>query len=206
MIPATIFIYLNTMDSQIIYVGSVVILANLFIFFLINIFSDNKKEEVLPNPLGIDYTNINNQTYQQLISKLNQKKDDVFLINAAWVNALRAEAKRVFIAINQSLDGQNYMEVNNVIKEKENKIRQNDAEINAILDATLTAEEYLKLRREIDILKIEIDSEKTSDNLVSQDPSKEIIIKNVENLANPLKSYIKRFFEYIDKRYIIKYV
>jgi hypothetical protein len=203
VISVSLLIYLITLNTKIIYIGSVTLLINLFIFFLINIFSNKKTEEV-KSELGIDYTNINIKTYEELISKLNEKKDDVFLVNAAWINALRAEAKRVYIAINESMEGQSYTDAANALKEKESKMKENDIEVNKILDSMISAEEYLKLRREIDILKIEVDASGKNENL--QTPDKELVIKNIENLTNPLKSYLKKFFEYIDKQYIIKYV
>lgn len=151
---SSIVFYFIKPDNRILTLGFLGLALNLLAFILINLFNSAKVENI--EGLGINYAESNGNSFEQLINKLD-KNQDKFLVNSSWVGALKKERDNIDIAMHQKLGGVEYDELLYRIETLKNEIEANELAMTKQEDKILTTEEYLSLRRELDILSIELE-------------------------------------------------
>lgn len=93
--------------------------------------------------------------YEDLIKEFDNE-EDVFLVNAAWVNALRREKARVRKLIDMEFEEDE--ESLESLQEKLTMVEHEKAEWETLSASDIMSpQEYLKLRREFDIVEIELE-------------------------------------------------
>lgn len=201
----TLAVYILTENEIIVTAGFITLLLNMFLLVMVNSARDFNFR--YPVTFGeVDYENSNNKTYEKFINELN-KRDGTFFVNAAWVDALRKEKFKIGQAITRRMGGHSFEEITQNILVKENEIEASNLKINAILDTMISAEEYLKLRRELDIQKIEKESSSRSNrekptSAGGEKPS-EIRVSSLESLDQRLKGIIMSYLEYLKGEYSV---
>ncbi len=188
-------LYVLSSDFTILLFGILVSIVNIISFFLINMYQEIRFEK--SDLFLINYNDSIGNYYQKFVEKLN-RQENAFFVNAAWVNALREEKDKVMGAIQSRLGGRSFYDIDTEIKNVSELIEKQNIEINTIIDSMINAEEYLKLRREADLLKTESNSEfKPTDEI-------NITIKGIDRLEQKLKGTIINYLNYLKKNEIIK--
>lgn len=149
-IIATIILFIATLQARFIAIGFVASLVLVILFILINI-SKDKDELAKLNELKL--VDLESEKESLLIN--TDPKENAFLINVAWLNALKLELKSIDAMIASRFGDQTHTHVqaerDSVVAElEETKKELVELDVN-----TLSSEEYYKKRRELDILKIE---------------------------------------------------
>ena len=190
-----IIFYLFSFKIIILIVALIVTIINIMSFFLINLFQDTK---LLEKDLGLfNYNDSSNNYYQQFVKKLSER-ENAFFVNASWKLALERERKQVLSSIESRLGGRSFDDIDEQIKVQNNLMLKQENEINNILDSVISAESYLKIRRELDLVSLE--------GVDDQIGSKEInfIVRGIDNLGSKLKSYVMNYLTYLKNHEIIK--
>jgi ABC-type multidrug transport system fused ATPase/permease subunit len=194
---ATAFFYSISLNHWIILLGFVTFILIFFFFLIINILG----ADLFANQLNIKSTidiSSNLNEYEKFMAMLN-KKEDEFFVNAAWVKALNVEMNKIEKTIFERLRGHSIEDLNKKISEYQVKIKQNNEELNKILDKMISAEDYLKIRREMDIIKIELEG-KDSAVLNQWLLSNEILIEGFSTLNDKIKEGIMELTEFIRQK------
>ncbi|MCA9381582.1 hypothetical protein KC678_04920 [Candidatus Dojkabacteria bacterium] len=180
-------LFLKTSQTEHIILGSTIFVLNLALFVLVNVYSEVR---IFNTKLfSIDYNNPNTNIYQQFVKKLSNRENE-FLVNAAWVSALRTEKNKIIETIEHRMGGKSFIEVEGELKKLQEEIDSNASAINTKLDSLIDAEEYLKIRRELDLLKID------NPNLQALEMPN-IVIKGLDNLEQSIKGSIMSYIEYL---------
>jgi len=196
-----IVLFVLTANVKFLVLGVISILINIFIMF-------GLRNTSYPSSLkfpNLDYENYSSDDYENIVSTLN-KKEDEFLVNAAWVYALRSEKSKIESAIKNRLGGNSFEGSTESIEGLEILIENKHIEINRILDSAVSAELYLKLRRQQDILKIEAEqSNESLDTLTSNIYPIEITLSNTNSLDNVVRDTIMNYVVVLKQSYVVHY-
>lgn len=172
--------------------GIFFIIFNLILFSLINKARYDENQAI--RGLNLSFKPNGQASYDQLIQKLNNHQEE-FFVNAAWVNALKIEKENINEVIQDRLSGYELDKVQSLIKEKEDMIAANEKMIGDMAFSTITSEEYLDIRREMDIMKIE--------QTDIQNESAKVDVVQIDNLKNiqdsTLSTRLKDFFDFLSK-------
>jgi hypothetical protein len=191
---ATVVFYFVSLNNWIILLGFFTFITIFFFFLIINILGS----DLFANQLGMLNSikqSKNMNEYEKFMTTLN-KKEDEFLVNAAWVRALNVEKGKIEKTIQERLKGQSIDGLNKLIADYQTAIRNNNEALNKILDQMISAEDYLKIRREMDIMKIELEGINT-DQLNEWLIKTEILIEEFSTLDDKIKGAIMEFTDFV---------
>ncbi|MCA9387309.1 hypothetical protein KC669_04715, partial [Candidatus Dojkabacteria bacterium] len=196
VIVISTILFIRTSQVQHVVLGSIIFLLNLIFFFLVNLYSEVR---IFNSSLfSIDYNNTNTNIYQQFVKKLSNRENE-FLVNAAWVDALKTERSKILETIEKRMGGKSFIEIDAELKKLQEEIENNNSNINKKVDGLIDAEEYLKIRRELDLLKIDNPSITAPDSL-------NIKFIGLSNLEERLKGTIMSYIEYLKQNQIASVV
>ncbi len=147
----TTIIYIATSDVRIIFVGFIALL----IIFLGIIYAKLSIGKALSQEQTNPYKD-KNLTFDRLMQKFD-RQENAFFVNAAWITALRKEKQTVEQVLQNRLEGQRYNDVVLKISKIKREIAELKSNLEEIDKFKISAEEYLKKRRELDTLKVELE-------------------------------------------------
>lgn len=151
----TVVTYLYTNNDIFILLGFGFFLGNVLLLIVFNFLP---LESNVNNGI-FSIAKVNNEiTFEQLEKQTRSQSEDQFLVNVAWYNALQKEKKRIDQTISAQLEGGSFEKITTDIKIANTKIKELQDTAEEITNKMLSPEEYLKLRRDLDILKIEMES------------------------------------------------
>ncbi len=188
-------LYLLIGETIIIIAGIFVSIVNLSNFFLVNMYQDVRFDKV--DFFAINYNGGIGNYYQKFVEQLN-RQENAFFVNAAWISALTKEKDKVVSAIQDRLGGRSFYDIDTEINKQNELIQNQTEEINKIIDSMISAEEYLKLRRESDLLKAELGNKLDTNEEIN------IIIRGLDRFEQKLKGTIINYLNYLRNNEIIK--
>ncbi len=185
-----ILLYVYRSNNEVLVWGIVFFIILFFeftILYVINVAFSNDSKAVF----DLDYTSLSPGDYEKFIKTLNPKEDE-FLVNAAWVDALKAEHLKIQNSIRVKTGGKSIDQIKVEINNLEDNLSKVNEEINEILDVMITPEEYLTLKRELDILAIETEGQPETENLS--------LVYNINSILDDrVKTIIMKYVEWVQK-------
>lgn len=169
-------------EGFILLLGAALLIFNIFNFLLINLAISDDFSKMFN--LQLNY-NEPQKGYEDFVREVANAKEDEVIVNKAWLNALVREKERVANAMNLNSNKNDQLD--------EEAIKNQLAEINEYL---ISSSEYLKIRREIDILEIEVGDSNESIN-------PEMTLTNTDNLEKSFKMTIMNLMEYSSDKLVI---
>lgn len=188
---ASIFFVLNRYQVAYIILGLAITLINTILFILLN-----KINIHLVYEFNLDCNN-KSFTFDEFEKKI--KVNNKFFLDAAWVDALQFELRKIDAAIKTTLFGKTPEEVNQDIEKYRRQIEENEKKLNKLLDTAITADEYLNIRRKLDILNLEKDENESSEVMDNK-----IEIVGIQNLEERTRATIMEYLKYISNLFEIK--
>lgn len=170
--------------------GLFVAFVNVVFFFLINYLQE---VHIDTDIFSINYSDPSGNYYQKFVENIN-RKENAFFVNAAWINALQREKNKVMEVIQSRLGGRSFLDIDAEKKKYESEINSNQNQIDTILDHILSAEDYLNIRRELDLISSE-------SNESIERPKVDII--GISNLEEKLKGTIMNYLNFLKNNEII---
>lgn len=183
----TTILHLSTNSLLVMLLGG---LGFLFIFIVmmylkVTLTSDLNTKTAVPKVRSGERKAI---TYQQLTRNFNKREDEL-LVNSAWVNALKQERLRILQSISKRLGNQTYDTLLKSESELRKGIDASREEIIQIMAEKISAESYLRKRRELDLLKIDLaeaveDSELLLEDLLEKIAIPFVLVQSKESSLN----------------------
>jgi len=176
----TMFTYFTTNNSTSIVVGVLVMVLNILFWLGINFIESIKT--VTPKTLLPSFGP--NFSFEDFKNQFDMNEDKL-LVNSAWIKALELEKQRINEIIKKRTNGLDMAEFMNQVS----NLRKDVEDIIIDSAVSISAEDYLSARRELDIAKIEAGSGESN-------KSASLEISNIQNLDDDVKGLIMK---YIDK-------
>jgi hypothetical protein len=142
---SSIALYLYSLNNQIVYISLIGLIAQGILVTLVNIAKFQEATSI--EDLSIEIL--------ENSEDIGTERENKFLINSAWINALKKELESIEKTIKVNLKDQELVQVKGEIEQKQQRIENLRKELSGLGNASLTQEDYLKKRRNLDILKIE---------------------------------------------------
>lgn len=144
-----LFFYITSFQFSILIISILSLTVLLFNAFMVNIFRPLYTKDI--------------KAIEEIISSKNNPEykftdDDHVLINNAWMNAYSVELKRLDDILSQNLQGKDYKQLESDVVTIANDVEKTKTALEDAKSSTLSTEEYYKKRRELDILKIEMEN------------------------------------------------
>lgn len=146
--------YALTTDLRIIYFG--IAALGLILLFMIYLKINASKTWAIEQPVSEDPGFEIKVNFDNLINRLERSEEE-FLVNAAWVEALKEERKKTVQSLNSNLNGEDYYKLKASLDGIRSETVECNRKIEEISSKKISAEEYLKLRRDLDLSKIELE-------------------------------------------------
>lgn len=184
----SIFLFLDDYNVLFILNGLIFFIANLAILFYA------KNQHISKFEIDQEYT-----SYEDFLANLDKKEDD-FLLNVAWVNAL----KRELIRINDTLTRHSNVEESITLEEK-NELVKNNQRINEILNSSIQQLEYYQIKDSLISLELEeldlIDAGQEKQEVSHL----KVTIPSLNGLDEQLKRCVVEYAEYLKGFYTVKF-
>ena len=161
----TILLYILSGENLILGLGFLSTLILSTSFGGINLFHDN-----LLLLKGISKKAHTGVGYENVVP--SNPREDNFLVNAAWVSALKNELMDTEKEIQARLNGKSSEKFEEELKAFDTQKEDLNKELGELDKKTITSEEYYKKRREVEILKIEKENLEYTDNKPEVSPTK----------------------------------
>lgn len=190
---SAIFFVINKYQPSYIILGLGLTFINAMLFIFLN-----KINIKLAYDFNLDY-NDKAFTFDEFEKKINA--NNKFFLDAAWVDALHFELRKINAAIKTTLFGKTQDEVNQDIENYKKQIEENEKKLNKLLDTAMTSEEYLNIRRELDILNLEKDENEGSEMMDNT-----IVIEGIQNLEERTRATVMEYLKYISDLFEIKVI
>ncbi|MDQ7021306.1 MAG: hypothetical protein Q9M91_05765 [Candidatus Dojkabacteria bacterium] len=146
----TILFYLQSGDLRVIIIGLIGFLIILFLLIILKVsLATNKTRNFRVDPTDLD------SSYNSFTTHFDPN-EDALLVNSSWVKALRSESFRLNEMLKRNLGGKDYNEVQLELGNIEKSIDEIKNEIDELEKNRITSEEYLKKRRELDVLSLKL--------------------------------------------------
>lgn len=188
---AAVFFVLNRYQSTYIILGLALTFINILLFIFLN-----KINIKLAYDFNLDY-NDRAFTFDEFEKKI--KVNNKFFLDAAWIDALHFELRKINTAIKTTLFGKTQEEVNQDIENYKKQIEENEKKLNKLLDTAMTSEEYLNIRRELDIINLEKDGDDDSEMMDNK-----IEIEGIQNLEERTRATVMEYLKHISGLFEIK--
>lgn len=151
--------YLTSFQSSILLITVVSLMILLINSFIVNIFRPLYSKDVKGIEEIIAAQNNNEYKFTE---------DDYILITNAWVSAYNIELSRIDEVLNQNLQGKDYKELESQVSTVNSEIEALKTQLDSQSDDSMSTEEYYKKRRELDILKIELENQAPAQSAAPQ--------------------------------------
>jgi uncharacterized small protein (DUF1192 family) len=189
----SITLYLYSLNNQIIFISFIGLSIQVVLIILANI---------VKSPKAISIADFPTKPLEKG-GEFGSETENKFLINSAFVDALKKELRSIEKNIKSNLKDRDLAQVKGEIEQKQQQLETVKKELGELGSASLSQEEYLKKRRNLDILKIEreniqaeLPSMQPNDLNVDESHKKDIIllpliITGLNNLESKLKDAIQ---------------
>lgn len=191
---AGVFFVLSNYRIAFLILGIGLTFLNTFLFIILN----RSTTKMIYN-LNLDY-NEKGFSFDEFEKRI--KVNNKFFLDAAWVDALRFEARKVNKSIQNTLFGKTQEEAIQDIEKYKKQIEENDTKLNQLLDTAMTSEEYLNIRRELDILNLEKDENDSGSQLMDNT----FEIEGLANLEERTKATVMAYLKYSSDLFQIKII
>lgn len=177
-------------NSQAILLLSVAIALSQFILFLLfNVFDD----VILTSDklFSTQYIEGGSKIFEQYMGSSDDSENMLF-VRKAWLSALRQEKERIMSIINSQVEGGDINKLTTSIKQKDKEAHDTQTRLNEIANIMMSAQDYLAIRRELDVMTINSSEEPT--NLGS------VTFKNVNSLDESPRQSIMKYIEFLKQQ------
>jgi len=145
-------LYLLSRENKVLYLGFITLLLNILLFILINVLRDRKVNNL------VERSNDSKLSFAAIAKQFENRDQEKFFVNAAWITALKQETQTIENTISNNLKGKKYVQIEEELKNSKEKLKSVKQKLENLNNKSVSSEEYLKKRRELDMLQIEKDN------------------------------------------------
>jgi hypothetical protein len=185
-----VVLYVSTQNVGVLLAGTVTAVLQIALFLLFNVFSD----VILSHDrlFSTQYTDGGSKIFEKYGGKFDSEENMLF-VRSAWLGALKQEKERLMSIINSRVDGGDIGQLTSSISGQESKSKEAQARINEIADIMMNAQDYLALRRELDLETIN----GSDGNENKPEGPVELTFKNLSSLDESPRQSIMKYIEFL---------